>query len=158
MKKKSGSRTGRFIGRRLNVKAWVDLDRIAAGKRYVTDLYSRFISVNKKEAAPSVDKLESFDEAKVRLNLTDKDLLVRQKSLFRLAALMVVCSIGIFLYMIYNLIQAYYLAALLTLIVCMLSLVLAFRYHFWYFQIKQHKLGCTVSQWFKEGLMGVKDE
>lgn len=158
MKKKSGSRTGRFIRRRLNVKAWVDLDRILEGKRYVAGLYSRLMTLNKTDAMQSTGDVESFDAAKARLNLSDHDLLSRQKSLFRLAVLMIGIASCLFSYLVYNLIQAHYLAACLTMVVCMLAMVLAFRYHFWYFQIKQHKLGCTASQWFKEGIMGAKDE
>ena len=45
---------------------------------------------------------------------------------------------------------------LLQAIDTLIALVLAFRYHFWYFQMKQHKLGCTFNEWYRQGLLGEK--
>ena len=72
---------------------------------------------------------------------------------------MVSLAMMLFLYFLYNLFYGRYAAVLLSSIVMLLALVIAFRYHFWYFQIQQRKLGCTLSDWFWQGLMGVsKDE
>jgi intracellular multiplication protein IcmV len=47
-------------------------------------------------------------------------------------------------------------AFIVSLVVTLIALILAYRYHFWYFQMKQRKLGCTFSEWYKQGLFGEK--
>lgn len=153
MKKKSESRVGGFFKKRFKVRSWVDLDRIRQGSNFIVSGLSTYFIPQQKTAQ------ESFDEAKLRLNLTDEDLLIRKKGLFRLVVIMLIMSMLLFFYFLYNLFYGRYASVLLTSIVMLLSLVIAFRYHFWYFQIQQRKLGCTLSDWFWQGLMGVsKDE
>jgi intracellular multiplication protein IcmV len=57
----------------------------------------------------------------------------------------------------YQLFYGSYQAAIVSFIILWIALVLAFRYHFWYFQIKNRKLGCTVYEWYR-GLLGDKNE
>lgn len=152
MKKKSNSRTGRILRRFFNVTEWVDLKRIVEGKNYIISLCERYLILKNEVSNPSLSDIETFEAAKKRLNLTDNDILIKQKSLFRLAVLMFASACLLFCYFVYNLLLAHFAAAFVTWIVMSLAFVLAFRYHFWYFQIKQKKLGCTASQWFKEGL------
>lgn len=153
MKKKSGSRVGRFLKNKFKVRSWIDFDRIRQGGDVIVSGWRTYFIPQEKTAT------ESFEEAKARLNLTDDDLLVRQKGLFRLVIIMVSMAMMLFLYFLYNLFYGRYAAVLLSSIVMLLALVIAFRYHFWYFQIQQRKLGCTLSDWFWQGLMGVsKDE
>lgn len=150
MKNKSESRTKRLIGRIFNVRSWIDYDRIRAGQKYILNTASTYFVPQDKKAT------ESFDKAMARLKLTDADILARQTALLRTSIIIVGMAFAIFCYAIYNLFHAHYIAALLSVVVMLLALSLAFRYHFWYFQIKQHKLGCTLSEWFKQGLMGAK--
>ena len=51
---------------------------------------------------------------------------------------------------LYLLFSGFLLSCLLAIAVSILSLSQAFRYHFWYFQIKHRKLGCTFEEW-REG-------
>ena len=152
MQNKSGSRTKRLIGRILNVRSWVDFDRIRAGLRYITGVSATYFVPGKTK------KTESFDEAVARLKLSEAALLARKKGLFRLSLCMVGAAMLVLGYAVYNLYYEYFTAAFLSLIVMCLALVLAFRYHFWYFQIKHHQLGCSLSEWFHQGLMGHRDE
>lgn len=148
MKNKSGSRTKRILSRLLNVRSWVDFDRVRAGQRYITGVCGTYFVPGKAK------KTESFPAAVARLKLTDAALLAREKGLFRLSLTMVGAAILVFGYAVYNLYYAHFTAVLLSLLVMCLALVLAFRYHFWYFQIKHQKLGCSLSEWFNQGLMG----
>ncbi|HBI22042.1 MAG TPA: type IV secretion protein IcmV [Legionella sp.] len=107
-----------------------------------------------QERAPA----ETFAEAQERLQLTADDLLNRKKALFRSSLLMIFIAGLILIYILYNLFHAHFLAAGMSLIALSIALVLAFRYHFWYFQIKKQKLGCTLREWFQQGLMGKTDE
>ena len=156
MKNKSESRSKRLVKRLFNVRGWVDFDRVRTGGQWIISAASTYFIPQQARVT------ESFDEAKRRLNLTDKDLHQRQVGLLRLSLIMLGAGLLVFCYAIYNLFYAHYTSVLLSLVVTGLALVLAFRYHFWYFQIKQHKLGCTLPEWFhswfKQGVTGANDE
>ncbi|MFI4962231.1 MAG: type IVB secretion system protein IcmV [Legionellales bacterium] len=150
MKKNTEPKVKKIASRIFKVRTWADWDRTKSFTVYLIDGIKSLFVPNKAEA------VESFEEAKVRLNLTDAELDVKQKALFRLAMIMVGAAGLIFVYMGYQLFYGSFKAVVVSLIVMMLALALAFRYHFWYFQIKNHKLGCTLQEWYKQGLMGEK--
>ena len=149
MKDKSGSRIGRMLKNIFRVRSWIDFDRVKQGMRYIKQTCATYFIPQEKTTK------ESFNEAKIRLHLTDQQLLLQQKSLLRLVVLLLIVAFFLFVYFIYNLIYNNFTAVLINATVMMLALVLAFRYHFWYFQIKQQILGCTFKKWFWQGLMGV---
>lgn len=152
MKKSKHSRVKHLFERLFNVRAWVDFDRIRSGQRFLVDQCATYFMPGKAQ------KSESFDAAKARLKLSDEDVLARQQGLFRLSLIMVGAATLVFIYLLYNLYYAYYAAVLVSSVVMCLALVMAFRYHFWYFQIKHQKLGCSLREWFMQGLLGANDE
>lgn len=153
MSDKSGSRIGRMFKNIFRVRSWVDLDRVKQGMRYISDTCATYIIPQQKTAK------ESFEEAKIRLNISEEQLLIQQKSLLRLAIIMLFIAFLLFIYFLYNVLYSNFSAVIVTAMVMMLSVVLAFRYHFWYYQIKQRALGCSLKSWFWQGLMGVpKDD
>lgn len=151
MKKKSGSRIARVFNRIVNVRKWADWERTKAFTLYLGNGFLRLFVPEKNPGA------ESFDSAMTRLKISDVDLLLKQKALFRLSIVMTSLAGLIFIYSGYQLFFGAFKAAIVSLVVAMIALVLAFRYHFWYFQIKKRKLGCTFNEWFKQGLMGEKE-
>lgn len=151
MKKKSGSRVVRVFNRIFKIRAWADWDRMKAFTLYLGNGFMRlFVPVKNVET-------ESFDEAMARLKINNADLLIKQKALFRLSIVMVCAASLIFIYAGYHLFYGTFRATLVSLVLMMIALVLAFRYHFWYFQIKNRKLGCTFNEWYKKGLLGEKE-
>jgi intracellular multiplication protein IcmV len=42
----------------------------------------------------------------------------------------------------------------MCLMVSLVAFANAFRAHFWYFQTKQRKLGCTIQEWLNAGVGG----
>lgn len=151
MKKKSGSRIGRVFSRIINVRAWFDWDRMKAFTSFLVSGFKRLFVPQKSATA------ESFDAAASKLKLTDADLLIKQNALLRLSIIMAVAAFMILIYSFYHLYNGSLKAALISLVVTMIALVLAFRYHFWYFQIKERKLGCTIQEWYRQGLLGEKE-
>lgn len=150
MKKRSESKIVKLLGRILNVKMWFDWDRM---KWYTLYLLNGF----KKLFVPEKDiETESFDEATNKLDINDASLLAKQNALFRLSILMLIVAFGILGYAGYQLFYGSFKAMLVSLVVTFIALTLAFRYHFWYFQIKSRKLGCTFDEWFRQGLLGEK--
>jgi intracellular multiplication protein IcmV len=149
MKIKLRSRVGGLISRIFKVRQWADVSRVQAGFGFVVDLGRTYL-LPKKE--PVVK--ESFDEAMARFQLTEQDLVDKQHRLFRLSLLMLLVAVLLLIYVIYNLFSGHYMATFISIMPMSLALGLAFRYHFWSFQLREHRLGCTLKQWFKHGLIG----
>ncbi|MCP0914583.1 MULTISPECIES: type IVB secretion system protein IcmV [Legionella] len=152
MKKKFGSRTASVIKRIFNIRRWADWERIKGFTQYLAAGFRKLFIPQRGRRS------ESFEAAKARLRLTESELLARQNGLFRLSVLMFAIAIFLFLYAVYQLIFFNVLAFLLSFIVMLIAAVLAFRYHFWYFQIKKRKLGCTLNEWFRQGIMGENND
>lgn len=150
MKKNPGARTIGIFGRVFNVRAWADFDRMKSFTTYLGNGFRRMFVPQRQEAE------ESFDEAMVRLNLSEKDLKIKQSSLYRLCLFMCATALVFFAYAIYQVFYGSYRATIVSLAVMLIALALAFRYHFWYFQIKERKLGCTIQEWYRKGLKGGK--
>lgn len=151
MKKKPGSRIIRMFNRIINIRAWTDWDRMKAFTLYLGNGFMRlFVPVQDTHS-------ESFEEAMVRQNVNNVDLMIKQKALYHLSMVMLFAASLIFFYAGYHLFYGTIKATIVSLVVMMIALALAFRYHFWYFQIKQRKLGCTFNEWYKQGLLGEKE-
>lgn len=150
MKNKSGSRIGGIVSRVINIRSWSDWERTKTLSAYLaTSIVKVFIP---QKAAVS----ETFDAARRRMNLTEDDLLKRQKSLFRICMLMLIFAFSFCIYSAYHFFFGQIMGGLLSVIMMLIALVLAFRYHFWYFQIRERKLGCSIQEWFRRGIMGAK--
>jgi intracellular multiplication protein IcmV len=149
-KEKKESKVMKVLASRLNIRAWGDADRIKSGAGFIGVSLKRIFSPDPNRP------VETFEAAQKRLKLTDKDLLARQHSFLRFSVAFLVLAIGLFLYAIYHFIFGTVHAGILTSALTMVAAAMAVRYHFWYFQIKCRKLGCTFNEWFHEGLMGKK--
>jgi intracellular multiplication protein IcmV len=98
-------------------------------------------------ALPTAKHAETFEEAVKRLSLTEEDIKSSENLYWFYAAGFGIIGLGITILAIIFLLQGAFLGFLLALAVASLVLSQAFRYHFWYFQIKHHKLGCTFEEW-----------
>ncbi|MCH9756184.1 MAG: type IVB secretion system protein IcmV [Gammaproteobacteria bacterium] len=150
MSVKPGARIGARLSRVFRFKLWLDVDRIKGFTLYITGMFKKFF-------VPQPQKpKESFDLAKERLDLDDELLLKRQRALLRVSILMLFFAVLLVGYGIYQVFYGAVLGVLLSVVVTFIALTLAFRYHFWYFQIREKKLGCSFKQWLHEGLLGGK--
>lgn len=125
----------------VRVDKWVSLDYLSeTAENFKVILLD---SVIPKKATYS----ETFEEALKRLELTEADLLQRQKEFSQLFYFFMTLSLVI---MFYGLFLAFTSTMAATLIAFCLSLYTfsqAFRFHFWLFQLKNRKLGCTIKEW-----------
>jgi intracellular multiplication protein IcmV len=150
MKKPSESKIVRLISNIFDVRTWFDWNRLKGFTLYLGDgLKKLFIPQQNIET-------ESFKKATDKLNINEESLLAKQKALFRLSMIMVVTACVILGYAGYQMFYGSFKAMIVSLVVTLIALTLAFRYHFWYYQIKHRKLGCTVNEWFRQGLLGEK--
>ncbi|KTD64387.1 type IVB secretion system protein IcmV [Legionella spiritensis] len=150
MKNQSSSRIATVIKSIFNVRKWADYDRMKSFTTYLGEGFKKLFVPQKKVAT------KSFDNAMSEFHVTEKDLATQKKALFRLSILMCIAATLLFSWGIYHVVNGSLKAAGLSMIVMLIALALAFRYHFWYYQIKERKLGCTLKEWFREGLMGGK--
>ena len=148
MKNKSISRIGRVFNRLINIRFWSDWDRAQANSHYLLERIKFYFVPQKPQ------ETETFEQAKKRLQLSDADLLARQKGFIFICKIMLVWAAFFLIYAAYLFYTAGFIGGILSLVAMFLALTFAFRYHFWSFQIKQRQLGCTIYQWFKMGLLG----
>jgi intracellular multiplication protein IcmV len=91
---------------------------------------------------------ETFEEAMVRLNLTEQDIKEQGERYFNFAVLFITLSILSIVFAFYLLFaERTFAGFLLGLAVTMLFGGQAVRYHFWMFQIRSRRLGCTLEEW-----------
>lgn len=151
MSKEKSSASRRVIRSFFNPRAWASYDTMREISDYLFEGFSRLFVLRKGTDT------ESLDEVMKKLSLDEKDIASRKKIFFRMALLMGFISLCVFVYTMFHLLYARYHAVLLGSVVCLLSLTLTFRYHFWYFQLRRRKLGCTFREWLRMGLLGADE-
>lgn len=123
-------------------KKWVSWDFLTDNTKKNVEVVKDVFTIEKAK------RKENFTQAMHRFGLTEKDLAPLRKRYLLFAYFFLTIALGIFFYGIQGLLQQYYGqffgSLCLTLFVCSL----AFRYHFWAFQIESKKLGCTLKQWW----------
>jgi intracellular multiplication protein IcmV len=149
-KNKSKSKTKSLFENTFNFRAWSDWDRVKSGGDFISDSVKQVVEPNTAKV------VESFNDAQKRMKLTDEDIALRGRSLLRLSLFMLGLSVLLFCYAIYHFIFGTIHAGVFALALTALSAIYAFRYHFWYFQIKTRTLGCTLQEWYRQGIMGKK--
>lgn len=134
----------------VNVKGWMGYSDIASGAEDIKHGAEKIFIPEKAE------RKESFSEACERLGLDEEAIQQKEQDFLKLATYLFLISMGVFLYAIYLAWSGLFAAFLIAFTVCLLSLGYAFRYHFWFFQIKERKLGCTLQEWFDSNIKGEK--
>lgn len=150
MKKKNDSRILNIVKSIINIRYWIDFERMKVFTLYLVNGFKKMF-IPQQQA-----KAESFESVLKRLNISETALKKKQSALYRLSWLMCTAAFLIFSYAVYQMFYGSFKAAIVSIVVTVIALVLAFRYHFWYFQIKERKLGCSIKEWYRRGLMGDK--
>lgn len=125
-----------------NPTEWIDLQAIRFQNMTFWAVIKALITPEKAEIK------ETFEQAMQRMGLNEEDLKEAQQSYASYALFFLLCAIGIaafsfYLLFVHRTVQGW----LLGLATAGLSLVQAFRFDFWSFQIKHRKLGCTFAEW-----------
>jgi intracellular multiplication protein IcmV len=113
--------------------------------------YNKIIFANIKDLATveKPERKETFEEAMERFEVTDADVKrISERYLLYAIFFVIVAAFtfaGAFVFLIgYGKFSGFMLAlACTTILLCY-----AFRFHFWHFQIKHRKLGCTFADWW----------
>jgi len=123
-----------------NVKGWASWGTI----KEVGQNIGTFLKVEKRDAP----KKETFEEAIKRFGFSEADIVRRAQSHFKVALFCGCLGAVAIVLMIYLFMKTMLLSSLVALSVAILMFSYAFREHFYYFQMKQRRLDCTVSEWF----------
>lgn len=134
---------GKVIKPLVNFPAWMGWKQIKDGAVAIKAISKTLVPSSKASR-----RKETFEQAVARLRLSEADLQQRMKQFRMMALLYLAMGVGLFAYAIYLFINFSFMAGLLSSVLTALALALFFRQHFWYFQMKQRKLGCTVKEWF----------
>lgn len=114
--------------------------------------YARIIGANIKDlrTLPQPEHTETFTEAMQRLNVTEEDVKATGDRYLLYSVFFVALAAFAFAIGFVFLLGVGTFAAFILALACMtILLACAFRYHFWYFQIKHRKLGCTFDEWWR---------
>lgn len=125
-----------------NPRAWLGYDELKSSTKIIAGLA--------KEAFTPAKPIrqETFEQAMVRLKISEADLASTKQSYFLYACGFALIGICIFIASIYYLFHHHSLSGfILGLAVTVFAFAQAFRFHFWYFEIKHRKLGCTFDEW-----------
>ena len=133
-----------------NPRVWGDWDRSKAISLFFLGMIERFFVLRGKPKRKS----ESFDRAIAKFDLDEKTLQEKSSGLKRLRYSLLGVALFLFLYCLYQFCYGSLKGTMIALVEVGIALVLAFRYHFWHFQIEQRKLGCSVKEWFKHSFKG----
>ena len=155
------SKTRKLLGSLFRIRSWIDLDRI---RTISTSLFTGAIKLFTPpkhtpvadEKLPPAEQVEDFKRVASQYHLDNKALNKTAFSLLYWSYCMILFAVLLMALFIYYLIAGSFKACLLTFIGVGLAVILAFRYHFFYYQVKQRKLGCTVKELFQVELMGRK--
>lgn len=140
--KRSKKRRGRGVVKTVfNPRQWMNYDNVKESGENVTDMAKDLIKIRKSS------RTETFDEAIQRLNLTEQDVEDKKSSLLLTSRIYFAIGVGLFLYTLFNVFAASVYGAIISGIMTFLALVLAYRDSFYYFQMKQKRLGCSFKEW-----------
>lgn len=127
-----------------NPSAWLGLHELTGYTRLISSTLKTAFTPDKSQ------RVETFEQALERLNVTEADLQHNAQRYQLYAWIFIALSVGACLASFYYLFHHGTLAGwCLAMVVAALLAVNAFRFDFWYFQIKHRKLGCSLHEWWQ---------
>ena len=129
----------------VDVKSWIGYDYLKDNTKSLF-VWTKGLVVPKKTRHR---RNENFEQAVSRMHLTEKDLDGKAQALIRHAYLFISMAFFFFVYAFYLIFKANIVAGLLTLVLAAYLVVKAYLSHFWHFEIKNRKLGCSFKEWFR---------
>lgn len=126
-----------------NPLGWLGYNELKTYNRIIWGNLKNISTVEKPE------RTETFEEAMQRFDVTDAQVKRISDTYLLYAIFFVIVAAfafaGAFIFLIgYGKFSGFILAMVCVAIL----LCYAFRFHFWHFQIKHRKLGCTFAEWW----------
>lgn len=125
------------------VNKWVGYDQIKATSSSLLNLGQNVFTPQQ------ANYIETYEEALQRLKITEIEIQQRRTEFTRLMIVYLLLAIAVFAYSVYIVVMyKNIMGFLIGFVLTIYALTHAFRYHFWIFQIKHKKLGCSLRDWF----------
>jgi intracellular multiplication protein IcmV len=124
-----------------NISTWIGTQQLKEQTKALSDVAQSLVT----PATPKYN--ETFEEALIRLNLSEQDIINRTYEFKRLIILFSLITFFLLLYLIYLLLEHSWLGSVGCLGIMFVMIGQIFRYHFWLYQIQERKLGCTFREW-----------
>ena len=145
-------RTKKMIGKttekvQTSVSRGLGLSILVDAGKFMNTTFRSFLNVS------DIQQKESFAQAVRRLHLTEKDLANRRSRFFSQFLVFLATSFAALGYAIYLFMDGAWGSGIVAILMTALLMVYALRAHFWMFQIKNHKLGCTLSEWWNNKIV-----
>lgn len=125
-----------------NPRSWLDYDMV---KENTTTVVNIFKDTFKRESPPVIT--ETFEQALQRLNISNEEVENIKNNYLSFAVFFLLIGFVLIGFAIYFFLQGSILDFALAIAISAVLFAQAFRFHFWYFQIKHRKLGCTFEEW-----------
>jgi intracellular multiplication protein IcmV len=95
----------------------------------------------------TINKIENFEQAVNRHQLTEQQIEIIKNRFYFFSMFFLTCATGITIYACEGFWQHEIMRGIVSLSLVFFLAAQSFRYHFWYFQICEKKLGCTFHDW-----------
>ncbi len=138
------------VKRMIDVPTWIGYKEIVETTKSIGQLIKDTFTPQKSE------RTETFEEALKRLNLTEKDVKQRIKTFTFLSIFWLLIAIFVLGYGVYMADIGSWLSFIASFSISLVCLTQAFRFHFWLYQMKQRRLGCTFREWLNANVIGDK--
>lgn len=136
--------TGKILGVFINVRVdkWIGLSDHIQNTKYIAGRAKELFSPEE------ANRTETFEDAMQRLNVSEEQLDSTDKYFTFLLRMYVFIALLILAYSFYQMIIVKsVLSTIMTFSLVLYALANSFRYHFWRFQIRYRKLGCSFRDW-----------
>ena len=125
-----------------DVPAWMSLNQIKQQTKSLSQWLKPIFTPRK------ITHTADFEQMIKRFNLSEKDLKDIMHRFIQYCIFYIIIGILCIAYALYLFLQTHLIAGFITVLVSILVFLKAFSAHFWYFEIKHRKLGCTIQEWF----------
>ncbi|MBP9726658.1 MAG: type IVB secretion system protein IcmV [Gammaproteobacteria bacterium] len=134
------------------MSTFFDVPRWVNAKQYTEVNKTLYTKVKDSFRIARAQREETFEAAMDRLKVTEQDLKERIAANQLALTIVLIFIVLLCLYGFYLMLHGAVAGTLLVLAVVALSAVRAFQYSFWNFQIKNRKLGCSFSDWWRKSI------
>jgi hypothetical protein len=133
------------IQRSVDIPRWIGYTQWQhMGRSFFALISHRF-----KIPSKSIKETTSFAHMVEQFQLSELDLIQRQKHFQRLMGLWYALFAMTLAYALYLMMCCVWLGAISMVALSAMTLSQAFQYHFWSFQLMQRRLNCTLREWWQ---------
>jgi len=132
----------------VDVKTWIGYAQLKEMSNGVGETVKRLFIPQKAEHE------ETFEAAMQRFNLTEEALKQRIQAFTLLSIFWLLLALGLCVYGAHLIGQRSFHGFFACVGLALICFAQSFYYHFWRFQMKQRRLGCTIQEWFNSNFRG----